>query len=364
SNVVLADCECGYSLNSTSDPEFAVFTDLMENDFLHTVVENLTTIGWQPQVYQMDVGEARGSYGKNFTLNNVEANPLKNKFDWSGEAENGGDAGMRLWARNDYSSGYLGAAEVVSVRNDQRYGSFRASMKLATADSGTCGGFFWFFNDSQEIDMEFLSREFNQSEGAVNLVLHTIESVADGYDASGTPQYKVAHLPFRPDDKYHEYRFDWVPGRVVFYIDGEFLWKMEGHGVPETPGRLYLNHWSNGDARWSGGPPPRDESMTISYIKAYFNSTDEERNDKYKERCESFNASQVCTIPEQMGAPDLGGDSGNQTARTYFFTQEKDKAPGQIIAHTNNNPYSGAARPSTTIFASVMVVLFSCFLVL
>jgi hypothetical protein len=41
-----AACECGYSVNRTSDATHAVYTDLMENDFLHTAGDNFTKFGW------------------------------------------------------------------------------------------------------------------------------------------------------------------------------------------------------------------------------------------------------------------------------------------------------------------------------
>ena len=117
----------------------------MENDFLHTSGDNITEFGWQPQQYNVSAKDARGPYGKDFNISNVELNPLKDSATWSGESELGGDAGLRLWVRSDTSSGLVGAGEVATPRNDSLYGSFRVSMKLA-AESGTCGAFFWVWH--------------------------------------------------------------------------------------------------------------------------------------------------------------------------------------------------------------------------
>lgn len=114
----------------------------MENDFLHTDGTNLTEHGWQPQEYNVSSKDARGPYGKDFDVANVEMNPLKDAAAWSGDSKNGGDAGLRLWVRGDHSQGLVGSAEVASVRNDSLYGSFRVGMKLS-AQNGTCGAFFW-----------------------------------------------------------------------------------------------------------------------------------------------------------------------------------------------------------------------------
>tara|TARA_R110002003_G_scaffold135_5_gene12529 strand:- start:7624 stop:8118 length:495 start_codon:yes stop_codon:yes gene_type:complete len=137
-----AACECGYSLNKTSDASHAIFTELLENDFLHTSTKNLTQYGWQPQVYNVSAKNARGPFGKDFELDNVVTNPLRDSNAWSGNAEHGGDAGLELWVRGNHQDGLVSGAEVVSVRDDALLGSFRVGMKLSNS-SGTCGAFFF-----------------------------------------------------------------------------------------------------------------------------------------------------------------------------------------------------------------------------
>ncbi|KAF1355767.1 concanavalin A-like lectin/glucanase [Lizonia empirigonia] len=342
-----AACECGYSLNSTTDSEYAVFTELLENDFLHMKTDNITKYGWRPQVYNVSVAadNQRISFGKEFSLGNIIPNPLKDSKTWSGDADHGGDAGLELWVRGNHSNGYVNGSEVVSVRDDILLGSFRVGMKLSNS-SGTCGAFFFYYNNSQEIDMEFLSSEFNSSGGAVNLVLQSQESVAHGNDAAGTPTYKVAPLPFRPDGMFHEYRFDWTADRVSFYVDGGFLWEMTEQ-LPTEGGGIFFNHWSNGDPKWSAGPPSADTVMTLSYMKGYFNSTDTERSQNdYKKRCPTFDPTKVCQIPAQTTPPDAS--QGTDGAKTYFFSQQKGMTPDQVT-YNNGATLFGAPAISTLV---------------
>lgn len=114
----------------------------MENDFLHSAGDNVTEFGWRPQEYNVSAEDARGPYGKEFFVSNVELNPLKDAQAWSGDSEKGGDAGLQLWVRGDHSHGYVSGAEMTTVRDDALYGSFRVGMKLS-AQNGTCGAFFW-----------------------------------------------------------------------------------------------------------------------------------------------------------------------------------------------------------------------------
>ena len=135
--LVRSDCECGYTVNST------LYTDLIESDFLH--LENITSnTDWQPQEYTVPPDLARGPFGKEAALDNVVANPLKNKYDWAGDGVNGGDAGLQLIVRGGTpdKGGLIPMAELATTRSDIHYGSFRAGMKV-TSVNGTCGAFFW-----------------------------------------------------------------------------------------------------------------------------------------------------------------------------------------------------------------------------
>lgn len=136
--LVQADCECGYTLNTT------LYTDLLETDFLH--LANITKdTDWQPQNYTVQPENARGPYGKNASLTNVITNPLKNPYDWAGDGVNGGDAGLQLIVRGGVpTNGLVPMAEVATARADLLFGTFRVGMKI-TGTKGTCGAFFWVY---------------------------------------------------------------------------------------------------------------------------------------------------------------------------------------------------------------------------
>ncbi|KAF2806563.1 concanavalin A-like lectin/glucanase [Mytilinidion resinicola] len=331
---VSAVCECGFSVavDPVGDSSFSVFTELFETDFLHST--NLADAHWLRQQYSVNSSDSRGPYGKNFTTSDVVTNPLKDPYSWAGDSIHGGDAGLQLWAREPINS-MIPAAEISANRTDILYGSFRVGMKMSKVN-GTCGAFFWFRNDSQEIDMEFLSSEFhlpsNPNTGAVNLVVQTPASLQAGYDASGTPDFVESNLTFSPDTAFHEYRFDWSPGRVAFYADSYCLHIMNV-SIPNSPGDLVLNHWSNGDPKWSGGPPAADTAVTVSYVKAYFNSTDPAKQADYRKRCPTYNVKKTCAVPEQRDPPDPAGPNGNETAKTYFFSLDHPPATSGCRAH-------------------------------
>lgn len=173
--------------------------------------------------------------------------------------------------------------------------------------------------------MEFLSKDFRTENSSypVHLVLQS------PFDASSTPGHAVANLPFDPRADFHEYRFDFVPGHVVFYADGDVLGTMDDpDSVPSSAGHLALNHWSNGNALWSGGPPVQDAAMEVRYVKAYFNSSDGARRGDFAARCvDPAAAGAVCAIPAVT--------AGDDSAAGFFFTGQKNMTGNQTVSSDN-----------------------------
>ncbi|KAL8713678.1 MAG: hypothetical protein Q9220_002204 [cf. Caloplaca sp. 1 TL-2023] len=317
---VSAACECGYSTHAIKDNTNYVYTDVLETDFLH-VQDIAAQRDWVRQVWSVPpVGTAH--WGRNMTLDNTRTNPLPG--DVGTEGVNGGDSGLQLSVRSGTpEGGDIPGAELATARTDMLYGSFRAGMKY-TGQSGTCGAFFWYHNDSAEIDFEFLSKLYTDpNHSDLLLVIHADPSV----DTS-----KLFHpwtVPFRPDFGYHEYRFDWTPDSVTYYADGQFLYRFTD-GVPAAPGKLFLNHWSNGDPGWSAGPPAQDAHLEFSYIKAYFNTT---ASDELKCRDPSA-PNAICEVPDQTTPPD-------PSQKTTFLLPNKGIPPIAPVA-----PDPAPSKPS------------------
>jgi hypothetical protein len=184
--------------------------------------------------------------------------------------------------------------------------------------------------------MEFLSSEFIPENNTypVNLVLQSEQSVRNGYNAAGTGNYVVANLPFDPTDGFHEYRIDFIPGNVLYYADGYLLAKMNTTAVPTSPGHMILEQWSNGNPLWSSGPPPTEATITVSYVKAYFNSSDVARQKDWSLRCTDPSIpGALCMIPDQIGAPDPSANtsSGSSPAAAFFFSEMKNMTPNQTV---------------------------------
>jgi beta-glucanase (GH16 family) len=173
--------------------------------------------------------------------------------------------------------------------------------------------------------MEYLSRQNNGS-SPINLVIQSPASAEANYNAINTTTFRVQNLPFNPSAGYHEYRFDWTPEQIIFFADGQLLQEFENTfdgDAPDAPGTLMLNHWSTGNAEWSGGPPAQDAVLTLSYVKAYFNLSNTTREAEWRGACTGSSDWQgrTCQIPD---FPSQGIDPQNtaNSGKTHFFMYE------------------------------------------
>ena len=201
--------------------------------------------------------------------------------------------------------------------------------------------------------MEFLSLEFDFDRDVypINLVLHSKEAASNGFDAASTNSFRKANLSFNPTTAFHEYRIDFFENHVIFFADGEPLTTMDGSAVPTHPGHLQLSHWSNGNPLWSGGPPSEDASIAVSYVKAYFNSTDPTRQQDWEDRCTDINGPDAtCAIPDVT--PD------NDDAARFFFSQQDNMTVNQIISGQNSG--AGSKAPVSMFVMSLVLSVSGC----
>ncbi|KAK5162793.1 uncharacterized protein LTR77_011165 [Saxophila tyrrhenica] len=274
---------------------------------------------------------------------NLITNYHSTPHDYGGRDVLGGHPGLQLWVRSAlvHEEGEEGelvpSAEIVSERDDILYGSFRIAMKTSSVN-GTCAAFYFYRNDSQELDVEVLSAEQVGGKGKgegwpVHLVVQNTTVDLQGDEAVEGSKQMVWRLESAPSEDYNEYRFDWLPGRVEYYLNGGMVWST-GENVPSSAGRVHISHWSNGNPFWSHGPPLSDAVMTVSYVKAYFNSTNSTRNSIYQSFCPPGKASssgKTCEVPTQSVAPNAFGNNGNTTGRTFFFTHHPDMVVNQTV---------------------------------
>ncbi|KAF4966876.1 hypothetical protein FSARC_5489 [Fusarium sarcochroum] len=159
------------------------------------------------------------------------------------------------------------AAEVGTEIENIKYASVRTTAILADP-AGVCNGMFFYKDDSQESDIEWLSDPKSESNyGGVRKLWYTNQD----NNGDGEPSNQPFNPPANPTTTEHEYRIDWTKGLTQFYVDGVKQWQTKTD-VPNVPGSWIWNNWSNGDIGWSAGPPKKNAVFKIKKIEMYYNT--------------------------------------------------------------------------------------------
>jgi endo-1,3-1,4-beta-glycanase ExoK len=133
------------------------------------------------------------------------------------------------------------------------YGTYRARIRTADAPSSITGFYLYRSPDFYaEIDIEI----YNDGTGEVDFVTY----------ANGQRTHHVTkRVAFDPSAGFHTYRFDYDPGVVTFYVDGD-LQQIWTNGVPNASMKLLVNTWF---PSWLEGLAPTTNRFTrvdwISY---------------------------------------------------------------------------------------------------
>jgi beta-glucanase (GH16 family) len=155
---------------------------------------------------------------------------------------------LRLTAQPAGDRSYSGA----ELRTDNqtgffRYGRFEARMKAARGSGVISSLFTYRYAPWQEVDIEFKGR--NTRAMQANIFYNEGGENAP-YEVPPFPE--DAPLPFDAADAFHVYAFEWEPGIIRWFVDGEQVLESQNPAeVPYLPQQLMMNLWAT-NAPWAG----------------------------------------------------------------------------------------------------------------
>lgn len=182
----------------------------------------------------------------------------------------GGRLRLLLSPSDDPEKPYWGGE--LRTQADFVYGKFETRVKFARAP-GVIASFFTFHDRPgwqrkwQEIDIEYVGHPDKAKSVQLNLITHDDPTVEERKTAEVD-----AELDFRPADDFHVYAFEWEPGVVRFYIDGQLvLTNTEDAKILRDPQKLMMNLWVSEAPEWAGamdGSTAPSESV-YDWVKLY-----------------------------------------------------------------------------------------------
>lgn len=167
------------------------------------------------------------------------------------------DGTMRLHLKKQKTNDrdYTGAE--YRTKEQLLYGRYVVRAKFPKG-SGIVTSFFTYRAPAipkwQEIDVEILGRDTSR----VQFTHHWGRPPKSNYLA------KTFDLDFTTDSGFHEYAFEWIPGQITWFLDGEKMYTASDENIPHLPQQIMMNIWINDDPDWAGD---LDESALPAYAE-------------------------------------------------------------------------------------------------
>ncbi|KAJ9093055.1 hypothetical protein QFC21_006548 [Naganishia friedmannii] len=149
------------------------------------------------------------------------------------------------------------------------------SIFTSHADSGLDKPFGWH----DEHDIEMLSTSLLKQVGGQPAGMNMVN-----YEpTNGSKVYSNQAFPagIDPSKGFHTYSISWFPSTsdsnpakmTEIRFDGKLQNAPQGY-ASKKPSALIINHWTNADDHWSGGPPTQDSALIVRRAVAYYDRPD------------------------------------------------------------------------------------------
>lgn len=147
--------------------------------------------------------------------------------------DNAAENTTHLALRTYRSASMSSSAEMIS-EIQMLHASIRVSARIH-GDGGAVAGIFTYFNDTQESDIEVLTRQqqalvYYTNQPGTDSRGHTVSAASTNITMPNGAQWS----------DWNTYRLDWLPQLTQWYINGTFS-ANKTYGVPTTSSSLILN---------------------------------------------------------------------------------------------------------------------------
>lgn len=263
---------------------------------------------WQPdiftsQAWQNDWGLQNWSKPATADFPIPMANSLANIF--VGQQGNGTYLSLRTSRLDDNQQT---AAEMENAQKNLMHVSMRMSGRVI-GDSGAVAGFFTFFDDTNESDIEILTRDPKDK------IRYTNQPAVDKKGNEVTAA-SVGPTGLAPWNDWQTHRIDWLPKKSYWYLNSKQV-AANTYSVPRKPSFLVLNMWSDG-GEWSGNMTAGGSAeFQVQWIEMTFNTSGPytgakgsrggDKRSLELEKRKSKRCNNVCRIDgvQKLGTPEV-----------------------------------------------------------
>lgn len=277
-----AECSCGYLDPKTS----LVYTDSVivyfnETDTVPTDVFSIDTF--------------KHSSEKGWFIYYKEGAVKENVYFEKGDVWNLSPGWLNLNVSAYTAEHLVNGAQLQSVRQDIRYGTFRVFMQSPEPYAGGSALTMRLqYNETSSVELDLLNMDDSTDDACMQTSVSNQDPVTSwgvNYTVLEEPQYNIGPWDF------WEWRMDWNEEHIDW-----FAGENKTRTVPTTnaslvdvPTAFYLKHWSNGDVSFMQGPPTSPSAASIGWVRLFFNSSVESTSQINSSTCD---ASQLCSTED------------------------------------------------------------------
>lgn len=289
--------------------DFRNLSGAMQNVPLINNSQNASLVPtWQPEIFNSDDFVADwGMQNWSTPASEDFPVPMSNSYAniFIGKDRNSTFLSLRTSRLNDYQT----AGEMENQQKNLMHVSMRMYGRVKGA-SGAVAGFFTFFDDNNESDIEVLTRDPEDQIRYTNQP--SVDKQGNEITAASTGP---TNLPAW--NEWQTHRIDWLPKHSYWYLNNKQV-AANTYSVPRKPSFLVLNMWGNG-GEWSGNMTAGDQAeFQIQWIEMTFNTSGpyegakgakggDKRSLVELENRESKGCQNVCKIDgvAQVGTPEI-----------------------------------------------------------
>jgi hypothetical protein len=250
---------------------------------------------WQPDLFNCDDWQYDwGTQNWSKPATDDFPIPMSNSYAniYLAEEDDTSYLALRTSREGDWQS----AAEMENHQKNLMHVSMRMYGRVV-GDKGAVAGFFTFIDDSNESDIEILTRD------PVDTIRYTNQPSV-GKDGNEVAAASLAPSDLPSWEDWQTHRIDWLPKHSFWYLNGNQV-AANTYSVPKKSSYMVLNMWSDG-GEWSGNMTDGGSAeFHVQWIEMTFNTSGpyEGKNEKRASKgCET-----VCKIDDvkQVGTPEV-----------------------------------------------------------
>ncbi|KAF2833104.1 concanavalin A-like lectin/glucanase [Ophiobolus disseminans] len=251
--------------------DFRNLTGALETVPLINNTQNTTLAPtWQPKIFNGDDWNA--DWGVQNWSTPASADfpvPMSNSYAniFVGQENRDTFLSLRTSRLDDHQT----AGEIENQQKNLMHVSMRMYGRV-TGGKGAVAGFFTFYDDNNESDIEILTRDPKDQTRYTNQP--SVDKQGNEITAASTGP---TNLPAW--DEWQTHRIDWLPKHSYWYLNNKQV-AANTYSVPRKPSFLVLNMWGNG-GEWSGNMTVGEQAeFHIQWIEMTFNTSGPYTGDK------------------------------------------------------------------------------------